>query len=145
MRTHPFGPSPPGRSYGDTPWETAYQLHGSQQLGLAKELLSRYAWWRLEPHPEWVEPHWSKEKYILPYAAGIPGELRVAFVPPMWNSPRLRNLERGVVYHAFFFNPATGKQYPVGRVTPDAEGAWQPPVLPTFADWVVVLERSSVN
>ncbi len=144
-RTQPFGPSPHGRSYGDMPWETAYQLPGSEQLGLAKEFLSRYAWWRLEPHPEWVEPHWSKEKYILPYAAGIPGELRVAFVPPMWNSPRLRNLESNVVYHAFFFNPATGKQYPVGRVTPDAEGAWQPPVLPTFADWVVVLERSAAN
>src|ERR1039457_769639 len=20
----------------------------------------RYPWWRFEPHPEWVEPHWSK-------------------------------------------------------------------------------------
>ncbi len=55
----PFGPSPHGRSWGDTPWETAYELPGSRQLGLGKELLMRYDWWRFEPHPEWVEPHWS--------------------------------------------------------------------------------------
>ena len=49
-REQPFGPSPHGRSWGDTPWEEAYQLPGSKQLGLAKNLLMRYPWWRLEPH-----------------------------------------------------------------------------------------------
>jgi hypothetical protein len=48
-REQPFGPSPHGRSWGDTPWEEAYQLPGSKQLGLAKNLLMRYPWWRLEP------------------------------------------------------------------------------------------------
>lgn len=139
----PFGPSPHGRSWGDTSWETAYQLPGAQQLGLGKELLMRYAWWRFEPHPEWVEPHWSKENYVLPYAAGIPGEVRVVFVPPMWDAPKLKNLESGATYQAFFFNPATGKHYDAGKVTPDAAGTWQSPLLPTFADWVIVLEKRS--
>ena len=55
----PFGPSPHGRSWGDTPWKVAYRLPGSAQLGLGKALLTRYEWWRFEPHPEWAEPHWS--------------------------------------------------------------------------------------
>ncbi|MFN8009759.1 MAG: DUF4038 domain-containing protein, partial [Terriglobia bacterium] len=41
----PFGPSPHGRSWGDTPWDEAAQLPGSRQLGLAKSLLVRYPWW----------------------------------------------------------------------------------------------------
>ena len=33
----PFGPSPHGRSWGDTPWTVAYRLPGSGQLGLGKD------------------------------------------------------------------------------------------------------------
>ena len=47
----------------------------------------------MEPHPEWVTPHWTSDDYELPYAAGIPGRLRVVYVPTMWNPPRLTALE----------------------------------------------------
>jgi hypothetical protein len=137
----PFGPSPHGRSWGDTPWEVAYQLPGSQQLGLSKALLMRYPWWRLEPHPEWVEPHWSKENYLQPYSAGIPGELRILFLPPMWNPPKLKQLEPEVPYRAFFFNPVSGKEHEIGNVKADASGDWQPPDPPIFQDWILVIEK----
>lgn len=137
----PYGPSPHGRSWGDTPWDVAYQLPGSQQLGVGKELLMRYPWWRLEPHPEWVEPHWSKEDYVLPYAAGISGELRIMFLPPAWDPPKIMRLESGIAYEAFYFNPSNGKQHMIGKVVPEAAGTWQAPVSPTFADWILVLEK----
>jgi hypothetical protein len=137
----PFGPSPHGRSWGDTPWEVAYQLPGSQQLGLSKALLMRYPWWRLELHPDWVEPHWNKENYFQPYSAGIPGELRILFLPPMWNPPKLKQLEPGIQYRAFFFNPANGKEHEIGKVKVDASGDWQSPDPPIFQDWVLVLEK----
>jgi hypothetical protein len=137
----PFGPSPHGRSWGDTPWEVAAKLPGSQQLGLGKGLLMRYAWWRFQPHPEWVDPPWSKGNYEQAYAAGIPGEVRVIFVPPMWDPPKVKNLESGVAYQAFYFNPATGKEHQGGEVAADATGTWQAPVTPTFADWILVLEK----
>jgi len=139
--TEPFGPSPHGRSWGDTPWEVAYRLPGSEELGLAKKLLARYPYWRFEAHPEWVEPHWSKQRYMLPYAAGIPGEARVIFIPPMWNSPRVKTLEPEVTYRAFFFNPRTGEERPIGQVRADATGSWQAPILPTFAQWLLVLDK----
>ena len=135
----PYGPSPHGRSWGGPSWDVAAQLPGSRQLGVAKQFLARLEWWRLEPHPEWVEPHWSKEDYQLPYAAGIPGKLRIVFVPPMWDPPTITRLESG--YQAFFFDPRTGKEHPIGDVAPDSSGIWKAPITPTFEQWVIVLER----
>ena len=137
----PYGPSPHGRSWGDTPWEKAYRLPGSQQLGLSKGLLTRYPWWKLEPHPEWVEPHWTKDNYILPYAAGIPGELRIIYVPASWDLPKVTSLGTDA-YHAFLFSPVNGKQVDLGTIRPDNSGTWQPPVPPVVQDWVLVLERA---
>ncbi len=138
---HPFGPSPHGRSWGGPPWDKAYQLPGSHQVGLGKGLLERYEWWRLEPHPEWIEPHWTTQNYQLPYCSGIPGELRIVFVPPQWDSPKITHLEPDVNYHAFFFNPRAGARLPAGDVKPDAAGEWQVPILPTFEQWIVILEK----
>ncbi|HVN03948.1 MAG TPA: DUF4038 domain-containing protein [Bryobacteraceae bacterium] len=138
---HPFGPSPHGRSWGDTPWSVASELPGSRQLGWAKALLMRYPWWRLVPHPEWVEPHWTASNYIQPYCAGIARELRIVFMPAIWNTPKMLQLEPGLSYRAFYFNPATGAEHPAGTAVADATGAWQPPVAPVFQDWVLVLDR----
>ena len=137
----PYGPSPHGRSWGDTPWDVASQLPGSKQLGLSKTLLMRFPWWRMEPHAEWVEPHWTPRNYTQPYCAGIPRELRVVFIPPVWEPPKLTNLESGVSYHAFHFNPASGKEHEIGNVTANASGEWQIPIPPIFQDWVLVLEK----
>ncbi len=137
-----YGPSPHGRSWGDVPWDEAAALPGSRQVGMAKGLLSRYPWWRMEPHPEWVEPHFSAKSYTAPYAAGIPGELRILFCPPMWDPPAVKALEKDVRYRAFFFNPATGKEHVIGAVTADDAGNWRPPVFPVYQDWVVVMEKA---
>ena len=136
----PYGPSPHGRSWGDTPWQEAYQLPGSEHLGLAKKLLERYSWWKFEPHPEWVEPHRTKENYTRPYAAGIPSEVRVVYVPHIWDAIKIVGIESGVSYQAYFFNPSTAKEYRLGEIAPDASGVWEAPFTPTVGDWVLVLE-----
>ncbi|MBI2925796.1 MAG: DUF4038 domain-containing protein [Verrucomicrobia bacterium] len=141
----PFGPSPHGRSWGDTPWTKAYQLPGSTQLGLAKRFLMRYEWWRFEPHPEWAEPHWTEQNFTAPYAAGIPGKVRMVFAPTSWNLPKLTKLEPDVSHRAFLWNPSTGKETELGRIKADANGTWQPPVPPIVRDWVIVLEKVHVE
>jgi hypothetical protein len=141
-RERPFGPSPHGHTWGNVPWDVAAELPGSRHIGLGKALLIKYPWWRFEPHPEWVDPHWSRDNYEQPYAAGIPGEVRVIFIPPAWNAPAVKNLESGVAYRAFYFDPASGNQHELGAVTPDSAGAWPAPLTPTFADWVLVLEEN---
>lgn len=141
-KEQPYGPSPHGRSWGDTPWDEAAALPGSRQLGLAKALLLRYPWWRMEPHPEWVDPHFSAKSYTAPFAAGIPGELRILYCPAMWNPPTVKALEKDVRYKAFFFNPVNAKEHAIASVQPDEAGNWKPPVFPVFQDWVLVLEKA---
>ncbi len=140
---------PHGIAWGNTPWDEAAQLPGSRQVGLAKRLLERYEWWRFEPHPEWVEPRWSEEDYFGGYAAGIPGEVRVIYLPIfVWRGGKIKGLETGVAYRASLFNPADGAETDLGVITPDAAGDWemltgpdgvQQP-LPLYQDWVLVLE-----
>lgn len=142
----PYGPSPHGLAWGNTPWPEAMNLPGSRQLGLGKRLLERYEWWRFEPHPEWVEPHWNENDYFRAYAAGIPGQLRVIFWPSTFGSGLIRGLDPGVQYRAFLFNPVNGDELPL-ECTPDANGDWALPigsggwrVMPLFQDWVLVIE-----
>ncbi|HET6485551.1 MAG TPA: DUF4038 domain-containing protein [Spirochaetia bacterium] len=146
-REQPYGPSPHGMSWGDTPWEDAYLLPGSGQLGLAKRLLERFEWWRFEPHPEWVEPHGTETNYYAPYAAGIPGKVRVIYFPLGWESPVVKGIEKGTRYRAYYWNPVNGQQREIGEATADAKGDW--PVAsgtepwrlpPLYQDWVVVLQ-----
>ena len=128
-----------GAEYEFTPWFEAMQLPGSTQLGQSKKLLEEYPWWRFEPHPEWVEPHgttllephadwyddtkeWSTRggKCDLPYAAGIPGEVRFIFIPGnhfyAWQAPAVTQLESNLVYHAYFFDPVWAKKYDLGTL-----------------------------
>jgi hypothetical protein len=137
----PFGPSPHGRSWGDTPWETAYQLAGSAQVGLAKQLLSKYQWWRIEPHQEWVEPSWTPQNPYRSFAAGIPRELRIVYIPD-GGSPSIQGLEPGLNYRAFYWNPVNGKESPIGQATGDASGKWTPPPSPIIQDWILVLQTA---
>lgn len=141
-REQPYGPSPHGRSWGNTPWDVAAQLPGSKQLGLSKTFLAQYPWHRLEPHPEWVEPHWLPKNYMQPYAAGIPGELRIVFMPPMWNPPKVLMLEPNKTYKAKFFNPSDGSVQLIEAAAGNPSGEWQVPNPPTFQDWVLVMEGS---
>jgi len=136
-RQKPYGLSPHGHSWGDTPWEVAYQLPGSRQLGLAKKLLSRYPWWKLEPKPELVDPHWTTENYWQPFAAHVPGELIIAFSPQGFKALKFKDVPAGLT--AFFWNPSDGAEHAIGPVTPDGAGNWQAPEFPIFRDWVVML------
>jgi len=145
-RERPYGPSPHGSSWGDTPWEEAYQLPGAAQIALGKRLLERYPWWRFEPHQEWVSVRGGTVDYVHQlYAAGISGKVRVVYLP--WNAAvaasrySIAGLETGHAYQASFVNPATGREYPCGTARADEAGEWPIPRPPIFQDWVLVLDR----
>ncbi|HME55712.1 MAG TPA: DUF4038 domain-containing protein [Candidatus Lokiarchaeia archaeon] len=132
-RDKPFGPSPYGVSWGNTPWEDAYQLPGSRHVGVCKNILAKYPWWTLESHPEWV-------KNPLMFAAGIPGQLRVIyrFLPGRF---KIWKLENAVKYTATLIDPKDGTSNVVGTVQPDKRGVWtcSPKIN---QDWVLALERT---
>ena len=148
-RDVPYGKSPGGQSWGDTSWEDAYRLPGSEQLGLAKRLLERYRWWEFEPRPDWVEHPATEAEPHGAYAAGIPREVRFAYVPGevsqrgqrAWRM-EMKGLELDVDYRAVLFNPVDGHEEDLGRVEPDSDGRWRPSWRrpPLFQDWVMVLD-----
>lgn len=152
--TEPYGPTPDGdwHAYLDEPWDVAAQFPGAQQLGWGKELLTRFEWWRLEPHPEWVEPHWSPDAIRLPYAAFIPGELAIVYLPALirdkpgslhqWVSPTVSHLDPDAAYEAFWFCPSTAHEEPIAKVAVAADGTWVAPVPNEMVDWVLVIARS---
>ncbi|MEW6753402.1 MAG: DUF4038 domain-containing protein [Candidatus Latescibacterota bacterium] len=145
-REQPYGISPHGTSWGNLPWDEAYRLPGSGQLGLAKRLLERYPWWEFQPHLEWVEPHQTREKRISVYAAGVPGKVRVLFIPAetcwaAWGgNMTVKDLETGVRYRARYVDPKTGEEHDLGPVPASAEGQFTVPKPPVFQDWLLILE-----
>ena len=139
----PYGPSPRGRSWGNTPWDEAAALPGSGQLGLAKRFLERYQWWQIEPHPEWVDGHATEDRVFAPYAAGIPRSLRLIFLPSGVWGITVNHLETDVSYRAFLFDPVTGGEVDLEPVEADAEGRWKlTTTVPIFQDWVLVLDAT---
>ena len=146
-REQPFGLFPRGISWTSMPWDKAYKRPGSGQLGIGKRLLERYPWWQFEAHPEWVEPHQTPENRISCYAAGIPGRIRVVYIPvePLHFMPSrqvmMKGLEPGLTYRAYYYSPKTGEEQDLGTVTGDEQGDYLLPQPPIFQDWVVALER----
>ncbi len=144
-RERAYGPSPHGSSWGNRPWDEAARLPGSGQLGLAKRLLERYPWAQFEAHHEWVEPHQTAERRMLPYAAGIPGRVRVIYIPAeaSWIAWRgqmaVKSLEPGLTYRACYFDPTSGAEHALGSVAGGSD--YVVPKPPVFQDWVLVLER----
>ncbi len=112
----PYGKSPHGGTYGPTPWDEAMNLPGSRQLGLAKRFLEQFPWHRFEPHPEWAR--YTKafdDPFVVPYAAGIPNEVCLAYVP------EAREIVLGLgtngSYRASYFDPVSGDESDAGVVT----------------------------
>lgn len=98
--------------YDWTTWQQGMRYPGSTQLGLGKRLLESYPWPQFQPHPDWTD-----DRAI---AAGIPGRMRMLYIPKRWvydwNGPVVRGLERGVEYHSYYFDPVTGRRFDQGRV-----------------------------
>jgi len=146
-REKPYGPSPHGANWGTTPWEDACRLPGSEQVAIGRRLLERYEWWTFEPHQEWVRPQGGAADVNAPFAAGIPGKIRVIyFYSPScpWSSDLIvEAIEPDTRYRAFFYDPRNGEEHDLGRVNPEPDGRWRIPVQPTLEDWVLVMENNS--
>jgi len=137
----PYGPSPHGRCWGDTPWEEAAQLPGGRQVALGAAFLRRFPWWKIKHHPEWVagDPQGASAYEML--SVGIPGELRLVYCPHCWDPPTLRCdvQEQRAFREAFYFDPCTGREIPLGTPQWNDEGEWTPPFPPECHDWILAV------
>ncbi len=91
-------------------------------------------------HPGWVEPPAKDNDPYVVIAVGIPGRLRIIYVPMCWAPPVVKAIEPDAAYRAYYFDPCTAAQTDLGQVRPDPAGNWQPPHPPECHDWLLVLE-----
>ena len=145
----PYGASPHGAHWGSMSWQDASRLPGSLHIGLCKKYLTRFAWWRFERHPEWIEQPCSGEAMDGHFAMGIPGEVRLFFKPnfggDFWGSVEIRHIEPDIRYRAERMNPITGEVTDLGPVAPDAAGSWRMPRVDAFQDWIYALVRTGTR
>lgn len=77
------------------------------------------------PGGEWQA---KSGNFRLPYAAGIPGEVRFIYIPTQLSflpalAPTVLGLELGVRYHAYLWEPTRGTRLDLGAVERPASGA----------------------
>lgn len=80
------------------------------------------------PRGEWKARNGN---YLLPYAAGIPGQVRVVYLPyfwlhsilPMTQALTVFALEQGVRYHAYYWEPRSGLKIDLGAIERPSPGA----------------------
>jgi hypothetical protein len=144
-REQPYGKSPHGGNWGNRPWDDAMNLPGSRQLGLAKRLLEKFDWWKFEPHPEWASWQHTDPKrgeFDVPYAAGIPNQVRMIYVPAA-EPVVVHNLDAKSTWTLREFDPRTGELKEWRPATPDPHGNFACAPETAKGDWVVILESSA--
>lgn len=148
-RQRPTGNRPDGGAFDAVFWDEAMMFPGAEQIAAGQRLLNSLEFHRFEPHPEWVkiDLRWGHDAYVLPvrpFAAGIPGQCRVIYLPVRWyhwDGPLVQHLEAGVRYRAAYVETNTMRRHELGEVTGDANGTWCGPTLPHMYDWLLVLTR----
>ncbi len=138
----PYGPSPHGRCWGNTPWREAAQLPGSRQVGLGGQFMQRFPWWELQYRRDWVSDEAPEDDPYGAVAVGIPGKLRIVYMPMCWDPCPIIGIEADITYEAYYFDPCTGEHVDIGRVEASDEGAWTAPIPPECHDWLLVMERT---
>jgi hypothetical protein len=154
-RGQPHGASPHGGNYGKIPWDEAMRLPGSAQVGLGKKLLEQYSWQNFQPHPEWaqfagepspdVEGRPEANDVYGPQSAGIPGGVRIIYVPQR-RPVVVRNLGARAAYAPACFDPVSGAETRLAPMQADDTGVWTcAPPIGQDHDWVLILEAASAR
>ena len=142
-RQQPYGLSPHGHSWGGPAWDIAAQLPGSGQLGLAKGLLTRYSWWKLEPRPELVEPRWSTDRLLAALCGPNSRGSDHRFSPSGVQTGHVQPSRGGNLPGVFLQSQRWRPRCQSASIQPDTSGRWKPPEFPIFRDWVIVLEHKA--
>ena len=139
----PFGQSPTGNTWGNMPWEEAYQWPGAKMVGIGHKILKNVQWWDFKPHPEWINDHATDEHHFKPYVAGIPGEaIGVYFYKqPRDGQHELGGLEAGQRYRATYYDPRTGDSYDQGTFVIKQGEKYKVPQAPIHQDWVLMVTK----
>ena len=127
----PPGDRPDGGAFDAVFWDEAMMFPGGAADRGRASLAAVLRLHRFEPHPEWASSICAGGTMrtscrCAPYAAGIPGECRVIYLPLRWyhwDGPLVCHLEPGVRYRAAYIEPNTMRRHELGEITGDAKAS----------------------
>lgn len=127
--------------------DVAWRVTNTERAGWTNLAFNDGSWSHAKVVAKYGDPPWDKlpdpthRNYTVPYAAGIPGKVRVIYLPRA-HPTIVRDLERDATYSARWFDPITGAEHVIGQLTLDAGGDWAAPPPPRAdQDWVLLLHR----
>lgn len=139
----PYGVSPHGAGWGDTPWTEAYRLPGSLHIGRIKKFITRFEWQNFTFRADWVDAPNDLNSYYGHFAAGVERKVRIIYKPfpcgDFWGSIMLHGIERDVRYRVICYNPVTDETRDLGYAMPDENGDWRLPRANAFGDLLFAL------
>lgn len=143
----PFGKSPLGHIWGNTPWEIAYQWAGATQVGVGKKILEKYPFHQLKPSQSLIEPAASEKDVFQPYCAATPDDsLRILYfargIAPWNQNYTLKKLQPNAHYLVQYIDPITGNLGDEKHITSTEQGTWKIAAAPILQDWVVVVKKN---
>jgi len=114
-----------------------------------RSFLASHAWWRLEPHRDWLLiegrpcPSPTATDLTPPHCAAVSGQLYLVYIP-RGNKSRsigLTNVQTSN-YQVAWYNPRTGEETPLSEALL-GQSVWSVPGRPTPVDedWVLLLRK----
>jgi hypothetical protein len=90
--------------------------------------------------PPWGRLAQPSEAALQPQAAGIPGQVRIIYVPEN-ETIKVCGLAALARQKVTCFDPVSGEKTALGIIQADARGGWTcPPPLARAQDWVLAME-----
>ncbi|MCM8758369.1 MAG: DUF4038 domain-containing protein [Candidatus Omnitrophica bacterium] len=145
----PYGPSPHGRSWGDTPWQVAYKLPGSHHVAVGKRILEKIGLYNLVPCSQKLEL--EGEKSCVFAAETGDGTIIIIYAgPPAFNSgiKKIAGLLPDHRYSLCFVDPKDGKTRKRFEIKTGSDGEWVFQThywrtVPVWQDWVLIIRRKT--
>ena len=134
---------PVARFVSDDTWRSAK----SEASGWDSTEFDDSAWGKVMIIGRYGDGPWGRigevnDESYGPQAAGIPGVVRVIYVPQR-EAVEVRHLVPEAAYAAACFDPVSGDKTPLGTIRADTAGRWMcsPPATKDH-DWVLILEKA---
>jgi hypothetical protein len=147
---HPFGNSPSGDNWGDTPWNEAMQKPGSTQLAHSVKLLKKFAWWLLEPVNESLIQPFSIDPMQKIWCASIKKETYILYSINKhalfrFRKIQLQGLHTNTNYYLYMYNLEEGTLQLLQTITTNTQGNWKIPRLRFTGDWLLIANLKEIS
>jgi hypothetical protein len=124
--------------------DNSWRVTKNEEPGWTNVVFNDESWGAAKVIAKYGEGPWEKlpeaayRKYMVPYAAGVPGIARVIYLPESRRCV-VREIERVSAYEASWFDPVAGAETRIGAVSANERGEWIAPPPKEEQDWVLIM------